>query len=90
MTTDVPSLSRDIDQLSSRTTSFKYTLDSSSVGILTQRQREFYEDNGFLVVPNLVSDQLIDECRQRFLDIIDGKVDNFMIVKMKDLSLKVF
>ena len=69
--------------------SFKYTLDASSAGILSQRQREFYEENGFLVIPNLVSEEQIDECRQRFLDIIDGKVDSGSILKMKDLSLKV-
>ena len=68
-------------------TSFKYTLDSSS-SILSQRQREFYEENGFLVIPNLVSEEQIDECRQRFLDIINDKVDSGSILKMKDLSLK--
>ena len=69
-------------------TDFKYTLDSTST-ILTQRQREFYEENGFLVIPNLVTEALIDECKQRFLDLVDGKVDSGSILKMKDLSLKV-
>lgn len=69
-------------------TNFKYTLDATS-DKLTQRQRQFYEENGFLVIPNLVSDSLIDEFKQRFLDIVDGKVDSGSILKMKDLSLKV-
>jgi len=68
-------------------TNFKYTLDATS-DKLTQRQRQFYEENGFLVIPNLVSDSLIDEFKQRFLDIVDGKVDSGSILKMKDLSLK--
>ena len=63
-------------------------MDSTSQGKLTPKQREFYESNGFLVVPNLVDDKLIDECRQRFLDIVDGVVDAGAILKMKDLSLK--
>ena len=52
---------------------FRYTVNSN--GILNDRQREFYEENGFLVIPRLVSDEQIDECRQRFLDIVDGKVE---------------
>ena len=50
---------------------FKYTLPTR---LLTHEQRTFYERNGFLVIPKLVPDQLLDRCRQRFLDIIDGKV----------------
>ena len=55
---------------------------------MTRSQREFYEKNGFLVVPNLIPHELIDECRQRFLDIVNGVVDAGQILKMKDLSLK--
>jgi hypothetical protein len=50
---------------------FKYTLPTN---LLSHEQRAFYEKNGFLVIPKLVPDQLLDRCRQRFLDIIDGKV----------------
>ena len=42
---------------------FKYTVDETS-GKLNKRQREFYEENGFIVIPNLVSEELIDECKQ--------------------------
>ena len=52
---------------------FRYTINSN--GILNDRQRQFYEDNGFLVIPNLVNHDLIDQCQQRFLDIVDGKVE---------------
>eukprot|EP00091_Calanus_sinicus_P019866 TRINITY_DN5162_c0_g1_i6.p2 TRINITY_DN5162_c0_g1~~TRINITY_DN5162_c0_g1_i6.p2 ORF type:complete len:106 (+),score=37.41 TRINITY_DN5162_c0_g1_i6:132-449(+) len=63
---------------------FQFTLEDSA-GKLNQSQREFYEKNGFLVIPNLVSDELIDEAKQRFLDIVNGEVDAGAILKMKDL-----
>ena len=66
---------------------FQFTLEDAK-GKLNQSQREFYEKNGFLVIPNLVSDELIDESKQRFLDIVNGDVDAGAILKMKDLSLK--
>ena len=69
-------------------TNFRYTLDETSTGKLTPRQREFYEENGFLVIPNLIPDKLIDESRQRFLDLVNKKVDAGSILLMKDLSLK--
>ena len=65
---------------------FRFTVLDN--GLLTRSQREFYEKNGFLVVPNLIPHELIDECRQRFLDIVNGEVDSGQILKMKDLSLK--
>jgi len=65
---------------------FRYTINSN--GILNDRQRQFYEENGFLVIPNLVKNDLIDECQQRFLDIVDGKVEKGGITMMKDVSLK--
>jgi len=66
--------------------SFRFTVSDN--GLLTRSQREFYEKNGFLVVPNLIPHELIDECRQRFLDIVNGLVDAGQILRMKDLSLK--
>ncbi len=50
---------------------FEYTQDNPR---LTLKQREFYEKNGFLVIPNLVPEDLLDHCQQRFLDIVDGRV----------------
>ncbi len=69
-------------------TNFRFTLDETSTGKLTTRQREFYEENGFLVIPNLIPDNLIDESHQRFLDLVNRKVDAGSILLMKDLSLK--
>lgn len=39
---------------------FQYTLDNPR---LTHAQREFYEENGFLVIPNLVEHDKIDRWR---------------------------
>jgi len=55
---------------------------------ITLKQRLFYEENGFLVIPNLVPEDLLDHCQQRFLDLVDGKVNKGGITMMKDVSLK--
>ena len=65
----------------------RYTLTDNN-GLLSRSQREFYEKNGFLVIPNLIPPNLIDECRDRFMNIINGEVDSGQILKMKDVSLK--
>ncbi len=72
----------------SKSKPFRYTLDDMSAGKLTPRQREFYEENGFLVIPNLVPEALLDDCYQRFMDLVNGRVDSGSILMMKDLSLK--
>jgi len=64
---------------------FEYTIDHPR---LTLRQREFYEENGFLVIPKLVPEDVLDHCAQRFLDLVDGKVAKGGITMMRDVSLK--
>jgi len=64
---------------------FKFTTDNPR---LTTRQRQFYEENGFVVIPKLVPEDLLDHCRERFLDIVDGKVAKGGITMMRDVSLK--
>ena len=39
---------------------FRYTLDNP---LLTLEQHQFYEDNGFIVVKNLVDHKLLDACK---------------------------
>jgi hypothetical protein len=41
------------------TDKFRYTLNKS---LLSQGQRKFYEDNGYIVIPHLIEDDLLDEC----------------------------
>jgi len=64
---------------------YKYTNDGL---YLIDEQRAFYEKNGFVVFRKLVDDEVLDECRQRFIDICNGEVDKGTMTVMKDLSLK--
>jgi phytanoyl-CoA hydroxylase len=63
---------------------FQYTLDNP---VLSREQRQFYEDNGFLVIPRLVSSQFLDACKERFLALCDRRVPWGGITMMKDISL---
>ncbi|XP_071518968.1 phytanoyl-CoA dioxygenase, peroxisomal-like [Panulirus ornatus] len=64
---------------------FQYTLNNPK---LTPAQRSFYEENGFLVIPNLVPHDKIDRWRDRFLDLVEGRDSIGGMTKMKDVSLK--
>ena len=57
-------------------------VSDSAAKKLTKKQRDFYEENGFLVIPNLVPSELIDECYKRFIDIVNGDVDSGSILKV--------
>lgn len=52
---------------------------------LTVDQRIFYETNGYLVIPQLISHDVLEKCTQRFDDIVDGKVDRGMMTVMRDV-----
>ncbi|KAK5641388.1 hypothetical protein RI129_009935 [Pyrocoelia pectoralis] len=68
------------------TKKYKYTKDNV---YLTEVQRDFYEENGYIVFRNLVDFNLLDECTNRFLEYCDGKVNTGYYVKViKDMSLK--
>lgn len=64
---------------------YKYTLNSVH---LTEDQRDCYEENGFVLFRDLVDHGILDNCKQRFLDICDGKVEKGQMTVMKDISLK--
>lgn len=70
--------------LASHNVSFRYTLDNP---LLSWEQRTFYEENGYIVIPGIVKDDLLQECRQRFIDICEGKVSRGLMTLMKDVSL---
>lgn len=38
---------------------FRYTRNNP---LLTHQQRHFYEDNGYILIKNSVSDQVLDRC----------------------------
>ncbi|XP_026277846.1 phytanoyl-CoA dioxygenase, peroxisomal-like [Frankliniella occidentalis] len=62
----------------------RYTLDNPR---LTFEQRKFYEDNGYLLFKKLIDEDFLDECRQRFVDLCDGRVSKGGMVLMRDISL---
>lgn len=53
---------------------------------LTLNQRIFYEANGYLVIPRLLSAALLDKCSQRYDDIVAGKVKRGMMTVMHDIT----
>ncbi|KAM3832526.1 phytanoyl-CoA dioxygenase, peroxisomal isoform 1-T1 [Vipera latastei] len=65
-------------------TQFRYTLDNS---ILTLEQRRFYEDNGYLLIKNLVADEDIDRFREEFVKICRKEVEVPGITIMKDITM---
>ncbi|KAK5641497.1 hypothetical protein RI129_010044 [Pyrocoelia pectoralis] len=67
------------------TKKYKYTKDNV---YLTDEQRDFYEENGYIVFRNLVDFDLLDECKNRFLEYCDGKVNTVHMTIMRDMSLK--
>ncbi|CAB4012067.1 phytanoyl- dioxygenase, peroxisomal [Paramuricea clavata] len=62
-----------------------YTYDN---GILTPEQRKFYDENGYLVIRNLVKHEEIRKYLQRFQDISSGKIPRSPgMTVMKDVSI---
>lgn len=53
---------------------YRYTLDASSA-LLSQEQRQFYEENGFLIVKGLVPQHKLDLYRERFRQICTREVE---------------
>ncbi|KAF5283617.1 hypothetical protein FQR65_LT13823 [Abscondita terminalis] len=64
---------------------YKYTKDNV---YLTDEQRDFYEKNGYIVFRNLVDWDILDECKQRFIDVCNNNSDAAVMIVMKDTHLK--
>ncbi|XP_027628251.1 phytanoyl-CoA dioxygenase, peroxisomal [Tupaia chinensis] len=63
---------------------FQYTLDNN---VLTLEQRKFYEENGFLIIKNLVSDADIERFRTQFEKICREEVKPAGIMLMRDVTI---
>ncbi|XP_001368411.2 phytanoyl-CoA dioxygenase, peroxisomal [Monodelphis domestica] len=63
---------------------FQYTLDNN---VLTLEQRQFYEDNGFLVIKNLVPEADIQRYRNQFERICRKEVAPIGLQIMKDVTI---
>ncbi|KAK4874478.1 hypothetical protein RN001_013838 [Aquatica leii] len=64
---------------------FQYTKNGN---FLTENQRKFYEDNGFLVIPKLVDNHLLENCRSKFAEVCNKGPSSMDMMVMKELSLK--
>jgi phytanoyl-CoA hydroxylase len=65
-----------------------YTYTSSEVpSVLTHEQKAFYEENGFVIIRNLVPKEKIAIYRSRFQDICTGKVDSSGMTLMRDVAI---
>ncbi|XP_008850110.1 phytanoyl-CoA dioxygenase, peroxisomal [Nannospalax galili] len=63
---------------------FQYTLDNN---VLSLEQRKFYEENGFLVVKNLVSDDDIQRFRNEFEKICRKEVKPVGLSVIRDVTI---
>uniref|UniRef100_A0A8D2KWL9 Phytanoyl-CoA dioxygenase, peroxisomal n=1 Tax=Varanus komodoensis TaxID=61221 RepID=A0A8D2KWL9_VARKO len=63
---------------------FRYTLDNN---LLSPEQRHFYEENGYLVIKNLVSDEDIERFRNAFIKICKEEVKVPGLMVMRDVSI---
>ncbi|CAC5418892.1 PHYH [Mytilus coruscus] len=66
------------------TGSYKYTLNSPR---LTEKQRQFYEDNGYLVIKKLVPDYSLQKYRERFEQICKKEVVVPGLTIMRDVAI---
>ncbi|XP_008484236.1 probable phytanoyl-CoA dioxygenase [Diaphorina citri] len=64
---------------------YQYSINANN--LLTREQQEFYEVEGYLVIPKLIEDEVLDECRDRFVALCEGRVDKGPMTMMKDISL---
>ncbi|XP_025786068.1 phytanoyl-CoA dioxygenase, peroxisomal [Puma concolor] len=74
---------RAVSSTSFHSPQFQYTLDND---ILSLEQRKFYEENGFLVIKNLVSDDDITRFRNQFQRICKEEVKPQGMMIMRDIS----
>ncbi|KAK7823892.1 hypothetical protein U0070_020563 [Myodes glareolus] len=62
----------------------KYTLDNN---VLSLEQRQFYEENGFLVIKKLISDEDIERFRAEFERICRKEVATPGMIVMRDVAI---
>lgn len=66
---------------------FFYTLDNPH-SKLSEEQREFYEENGYIVIKNLVNEEEIFELEDHFRKICNGEIQPYIGMSiMRDISI---
>ncbi|XP_024068297.1 phytanoyl-CoA dioxygenase, peroxisomal [Terrapene carolina triunguis] len=63
---------------------FHYTLDNN---LLTPEQRQFYDENGYLLIKNLVSGEDIERFRNEFAKICKKEVQVPGLIIMRDVAI---
>ncbi|CAJ0952457.1 unnamed protein product [Ranitomeya imitator] len=63
---------------------FRFTLNND---LLTTEQRQFYEDNGFLVIKNLVSHEDLDDFRGVFERVCKKELSAPGMIAMRDVAI---
>ncbi|XP_014463049.2 phytanoyl-CoA dioxygenase, peroxisomal isoform X1 [Alligator mississippiensis] len=63
---------------------FHYTLDND---LLTPEQRHFYDENGYLLIKNLVSDEDIERFRNEFIKICKKEIQVPGLIAMRDVTI---
>uniref|UniRef100_A0A8C8RW85 Phytanoyl-CoA dioxygenase, peroxisomal n=1 Tax=Pelusios castaneus TaxID=367368 RepID=A0A8C8RW85_9SAUR len=63
---------------------YRYTLDNN---LLTPEQRHFYDENGYLLIKNLVSDEDIERFRNEFAKICKKEVQVPGLIIMRDVAI---
>ncbi|KFV40852.1 Phytanoyl-CoA dioxygenase, peroxisomal, partial [Gavia stellata] len=58
-----------------------YTLDND---VLTTEQRQFYEDNGYLLIKKLISDEDVERFSKDFVRICNREVNPLGVLTMRD------
>ena len=71
----------------SRSGRYRYTIDSTCAGVLTTEQRDFYEKNGFVVIPGLVPQEKLDRYRERFRQICSREANIPGLAIMRDVAI---
>jgi len=63
----------------------QYTLETN---VLTREQREFYEENGYIIIPRLVTEEHIDEYAARFKELCENPKERpSTMTVMRDVAL---
>ncbi|KAF6025709.1 PHYH [Bugula neritina] len=73
-----------LQQCSGTDSKYRYTLDNP---LLSQEQRQFYEDNGYLVVKNLVPSEPLQDYVDHFQKICQGEASAPLLVVMRDVAI---
>ena len=77
-------LQKELVRSASNLPKFRFTIDG---GAFSDQQRKEYEENGFVVIENLVSDEKLEKLKRRFQRICNEKIKVPIMTVMRDVSI---